>query len=174
MKKKIVTFNSDKHNLAYKFEYNEEETKKLRDLFSKRKEISMDNLRRVSLWKLNRCMDVPPALLKKLNGVSRKKRIDPEGEEVKQLIEELTNCSGIGFPMASTILKFMRPDVFPIIDARAYRALFGKRLTYSQYSIEKYLDYLREVYRLKKELNLPLDKVDEQLYMFDKENNGKL
>lgn len=89
-------------------------------------------------------------------------------------IEKLIQSDGIGFPMATTILKFIRPDIYPIIDIRAYRALYGKKISYSQYSITKYIDYSKKIYTIAKQLKLPLKNIDEQLYKFDKVKNGKI
>jgi len=157
-----------------KFKYDHKETKALRKLFEGGRNISEDNLRRVVLWKLNRSIHIPNDLLQKLVNLAKKDKVDPHGREVNQLIRALISCKGIGLPMASTILKFLRPDIFPIIDVRAYRAIFGKKPYFSQYSVELYLKYLTEIYKIRDELDLPLHAVDEQLYEFDKEHNGKI
>ena len=76
--------------------------------------------------------------------------------------------------MASSILKFLRPDIFPIIDVRAYRAIYGKKIYSSQNTIEKYIDYVKKINVISKSLDIDLNEVDEQLYCFDKEHNGKI
>lgn len=75
-------------------------------------------------------------------------------------------------PLASTILKFLRPDVFPIIDVRAYRALFDKKIY--TYTYDKYIEYCKEIYKIRDIKGIKLSEVDEQLYMFDKDKNGKI
>ena len=76
--------------------------------------------------------------------------------------------------MASSILKFIRPDIFPIIDVRAYRALTGKKIYSSQYNIDLYVKYVEQLKEYADKLNRPLSEMDEQLYEFDKEHNGKI
>lgn len=53
--------------------------------------------------------------------------------------------------MASTFLKFLRPDVFPIIDVRAYRALFGKKIKSSKSSdtYKVYREYVERIYEIR-------------------------
>jgi len=93
---------------------------------------------------------------------------------VFEALELLTNSNGIGFPMASAILKFIRPDIFPIIDVRAYRTIYGKKIYSTQYTVEKYIEYVKRIYEISKILNIEINEVDEQLYCFDKEHNGKI
>ncbi len=79
--------------------------------------------------------------------------------------------------MASTILKFIRPDIFPIIDIRAYRAIFGVKLYSSQYSIEKYINYVEEVYKIRDLLNIDLQlikKCENDWRLQYKNKNNKL
>lgn len=173
----MVKFDITKDKLNYNFDYNTDETNNLKNLFSEireNKNLSTNDLRRVSLWKIDRVLEISEELIKKLNGLAKDKSINIYDNNIKEIIIGLTNSNGIGFPMASAILKFLRPNIFPIIDVRAYRAIFGKKLYYSQYSINIYYDYVEEIYLIRDKLKLPLDKIDEQLYEFDKENNGKI
>lgn len=76
--------------------------------------------------------------------------------------------------MASAILKFIKPTVFPIIDVRAYRALTGNKPYYTTYIYEKYMDYAERLTEISKRLNRPLREIDEQLYCYDKVANGEI
>ncbi len=172
-----MKFDVNKHKLKYDFNYNFDETNTLKELFSEireNKNLSVNDLRRVALWKIDRVLEISDDLIKKLDMLAKNKSATIHDKESEEIIIELTKSSGVGFPMASAILKFLRPDIFPIIDIRAYRALFGKKLYYSQYSIEVYYSYVKEIYSIRDKLKLPLDKIDEQLYEFDKEHNGKI
>lgn len=168
-------FDVNKDQLSFPFDYNNEETSSLRESFKdSKKTITIDDLRRVALWKLNRVLEVPEELLKDLNDLRETKDLDFKDENVKKVISDLISCKGVGLPMASTILKFLRPDIFPIIDVRAYRVLFGKKIYSSQYSIELYYGYIEKIYLIRDKLKIELSKVDEQLYEFDKKYNGKI
>ncbi|MGY0646171.1 MAG: hypothetical protein ACW7DN_16505, partial [Paraglaciecola chathamensis] len=92
----------------------------------------------------------------------------------KEVLEKLVLSQGIGFPMASSILKFINPDVFPIIDVRAYRALTGTKPYYGTYSYDKYIQYAEMLTNIAKEIGRPLREIDEQLYCFDQMNNGAI
>lgn len=87
---------------------------------------------------------------------------------------ELVCSDGIGFPMASAILKFLRPDVFPIIDVRAYRAFTGSKPYYSTYTYDKYKEYAKNLLQDAQNRERPLRDMDEQLYCFDQDKNGKI
>lgn len=139
-----------------------------------KKILMIDQIRRIALWKYDRIIEMDDDLLELLAQIKNKKELHIEDIIVKYTLERLGNSIGVGYPLASTILKFIRPDVFPIIDVRAYRALFGKKITYSQYSYDVYIKYCKRIYVIREELALPLDTVDEQLYMFDKEFNGTI
>jgi hypothetical protein len=104
-----------------------------------------------------------------------KKNLRIEDAEIEEIINELIGCPGVGMPMASTFLKFLRPDVFPIIDVRAYRALFGKKIKSSNsYSYIVYREYVGRIYEIRDRTKLTLSVIDEHLYCFDKEYNGKI
>ena len=177
MENNFKTFNISEFDIKnpFKFEYNNDETKKIKERFSdKNKKISLDDLRRVSLWKLNRVLDIEDKTIEKINIIRLKEDLKYNENIVIEIINELKKSSGVGFPMLSSFLKFLRPDIFPIIDIRAYRALYGKKIIYGQYSIEKYFDYIKKVYEIQEKTGLELYQVDEQLYCFDRDYNGKI
>lgn len=162
------------HELDFRFSYNDDETSKLHKLLNGSTSISEDDLRRVSLWKLDRILSVTKETLDKLNELSKIKELDLKDDIVKDVLEMLVLSQGIGFPMASAILKFINPNIFPIIDVRAYRALTGIKPYYGTYSYEKYIEYADELTKIAKLKNRPLREIDEQLYCFDKEYNGAI
>jgi hypothetical protein len=79
--------------------------------------------------------------------------------------------------MASTILRFLNPQTFQIIDDRSYRVLCPKKPKYpskpptlNDYyvdtSVELYCEYLDELHRVASK-NLPFDLADRILYRLD-------
>tara|TARA_B100000315_G_C14538825_1_gene569791 strand:+ start:863 stop:1396 length:534 start_codon:yes stop_codon:yes gene_type:complete len=173
-KNRIKRFEYKKDILNFKFSYNDKETGELNEILNNNAKINIDQIRRVALWKIDRVIDIPDNILDKIRSIVSTKTISLDSTEVKKLIEELISCQGIGMPMASAILKFYRPDVFPIIDVRAYRALRGKKIYYSQYNVDIYLKYANDLHDLASSLKRPLREMDEQLYMYDKEHNKKI
>jgi hypothetical protein len=77
----------------------------------------------VALWKLNRILDVLESVLQSLRKLKSTQPLHVDSVESRNALSELVACPGVGYPMASAFLKFLRPDTFPIIDVRAYRAL---------------------------------------------------
>lgn len=68
--------------------------------------------------------------LANLNELSAVESLTLTDSRVKDVIDDLVLSQGIGFPVASAILKFIKPTLFPIIDVRAYQALTGVRPSY--------------------------------------------
>jgi thermostable 8-oxoguanine DNA glycosylase len=168
----IRVFDSTSDLLQYNFDYNAVETTALRNRTYEN--VSIDDLRRIALWKLDRVVDVPDSLLAALRDLAAKQELTVASKESREALEALVQCDGIGYPMASAFLKFIRPDVFPIIDVRAYRALTGKRLRYNDYSTELYLEYVVKLREIADCLDMPLATIDEQLYCYDKHLNGSI
>lgn len=169
---KIYSCESDVLN--YSFSYNDKETSELHARLNGSTSITEDDLRRVSLWKSDRVLSVSQKTLDKLNELSAKSHIKIRDNLVKEVLEDLVISQGIGFPMASAILKFIKPTVFPIIDVRAYRALTGNKPYYTTYTYEKYMDYAERLTEISKRLNRPRREIDEQLYCYDKAANGEI
>ena len=170
----VQVFNPKSHKLNFSFSYNNDETSLLRKDLKDKENVDSNDLRRVSLWKLDRVLSVSDETLECIRTVVKMKELRVDSDCSKKAIEMLVNSQGIGFPMASAILKFLRPDVFPIIDVRAYRALEGKKLSYAAYTLDKYIAYTKKLTDLANTLKLPLSEIDEQLYCFDKAKNGKI
>lgn len=173
-KKTYRQFDFKSETLDFDFIYNPQETEALHLHLNGNSEIKIDDLRRVFLWKSNRVLDVSVDTLGLLSELAADKKLTLDDEFVKTVLDQLVLSQGIGFPMASAILKFIRPDIFPIIDVRAYRALTGKKPYYSTYSYEKYIDYAKQLTTIASLLKRDLREIDEQLYCYDEKHNGKI
>ena len=76
--------------------------------------------------------------------------------------------------MASTILRFRNPNVYQIIDQRAYRVIYGKPLPNSQNAeknITLYFKYLCAIHIICKKKGVDFKTADRILYMLDKDVN---
>jgi hypothetical protein len=174
MEEKYNIFDPTKDILNFTFKYNKEETEDLHKIINGKPDLNIDDFRRISLWKLDRVLKLSNNTIEKLNIISIKQDLNIDDELVKEVIKELVNSDGVGYPMASAFLKFIRPDIFPIIDVRAYRALSGKKIYYSMYNYELYINYTKDLMDIAKKINRPLREVDEQLYCCDKEYNQQI
>lgn len=173
-KKAYKQFDFKSEELNFNFVYNPQETEDLHLHLNGNSAVNINDLRRVFLWKSNRVLDISVETLDLLNTLAASKDLTLGDDLTKTVLEELVLSQGIGFPMASAILKFIRPDIFPIIDVRAYRALTGKKPYYSTYSYEKYIDYAKQLTAIAAHLNRELRQIDEQLYCYDEKHNGKI
>jgi len=167
-------FNMEKDILEDAFSYNLGEKDKICEHLKNKSNIQMDDIRRIALWKYNRIIEMDDMFCTQLYSTVSKNKVSIEDKEVHEMIERLVSFEGVGFPLASTILKFINPDVFPIIDVRAYRAIYGKKIYYNQYNFKIYIDYTKRIYDMRDKFNISLSEVDERLYEFDKKYNGKI
>jgi len=174
MTKIYATYDLSAGPLNFKFEYNPEETAALHKKLNGASAITADDLRQVSLWKSDRTLNVSDQTLEKLAELSVKMHVTIDDPIVKEVLEMLVDSQGIGLPMASSILKFINPKVFPIIDVRAYRALTGTKAHQRTYTIDNYIAYTKQLTAIAAKWNRPLRDIDEQLYCFDKKHNKKI
>ncbi len=160
-------------SLLDKYNYHPDLTKKLDDLNPK--DFNNEVLYEIVLWKLSRFPYLKLELLDKLKSVAELK--PKEHKKATETIKELLRSSGIALPMASTILRFLNPKVFQIIDDRAYRVLLpGKakypskpaKITdkYIETSINIYFEYLDKLHAISSE-KLPFKQADRILYQLD-------
>ncbi len=173
-KNNLRVFDIQADTLGFEFEYNPSETRALQRNLAGKANLTLDDIRRVALWKLDRIVELSEETLTQLRNVAIATNLTHDSPEAIAVLEALVGSPGVGFPMASTILKFLRPDVFPIIDVRAYRALEGRKLWPGTYSVRLYLEYATKLKQLADTLKLPLARVDEQLYCFDRQHNGTI
>lgn len=167
-------FNMENDLLEDVFSYHMGEKYAIRESLKNKSDIQIDDIRRIALWKYDRIIEIDDLFCTQLYNIVSKEKVSIEDKEVQEMIERLISFEGVGFPLASTILKFINPGVFPIIDVRAYRALYGKKIYYGQYSLKIYIDYTKRIYAIRDKFHISLSEVDERLYEFDKKYNGKI
>lgn len=82
--------------------------------------------------------------------------------------------------MASTVLHFYFPDVYAIIDQRAYRELYGeeypKYMTKVETLVKMYMKYISDCYKYQQKQypEVSFFKIDKVLYQMDKEKGFKV
>lgn len=146
-------------------------------------EEQQDIINMIILWKTNRQANLDPSIFKKLLDISKIKinsLCNGEKDVINQvgdLIVSLVNTKGIRLPMASSILHFYNPDVFPIIDQRAYRELYKKDApNFTNVEPRIYLDYIKECYKYWgkncKNCGIKFSDIDKVLYQLDKDNGN--
>lgn len=103
-----------------------------------------------------------------------------EDEKTAQVIEKLLQTKGMQLPMASTVLHFYYPEVFPIIDQRAYRELYAmdypKTMTKIPMLTELYRKYVKDCWEYQQEKcpEIAFSQIDKVLYQLDKEKGNKV
>jgi hypothetical protein len=170
----------DPRTLLKEYSYQPTLTKQL-DVLSPG-ELTRETLYEIVLWKLNRFPQVKPELLDNLKTLSGLKA--KEHRQASTELKSLLSSPGIALPMASTILRFLNPRVFQIIDDRVYRIVSPGKAKYPAKPLklnEKYLKtsesiyfgYLDELQALACE-TLPFESADRILYQLDIKLGNKI
>lgn len=150
--KVLEKYDNNPANILSKYSYESGD-----DIFEKINESSSDLeelkgiINCIVLWKLNRLVYIEDDVLLSLKNIQKikspKEVIDYHKEEVKRLLIDLLESKGVRLAMASTFLHFFNPEVFPIIDQRAYRVIFLEDYKPS-FNVEKnaevYMEYLEK------------------------------
>lgn len=63
-----------------------------------------------------------------------------DSELMQEVLTLLLNSRGMKLPIASTVLHFYYSEIFPIIDQRAYRELYGKEYPNTMGKNQKLID----------------------------------
>ena len=141
-----------------------------------------DIINEIVLWKMNRRPQVDEKVIDALYGLDniRTPLEAAESELTAQVLEMLLLSKGMQLPMASTVLHFYFSDVYPIIDQRAYRELYGeeypKYMTKIEALVKMYMKYISDCYQYQQEQcpYVPFAKIDKILYQLDKEKGFKV
>lgn len=175
-----TVWGDDPKKLLDEYSYLRELTVKLDAL--KPEDLDIKTFYEIVLWKLNRFPSIQDDLLDELKKVGTLK--PRQHREAKPVLNKMLKSPGIALPMASTILRFLNPSVFQIIDDRVYRVVHPGKAKYPakpQKVNERYLttssniyfEYLDELHKLSSE-KLPFDKADRILYELDIKLGNKI
>lgn len=128
---------------------------------------------KIMLWKLNRYPEIQSDTIRILNKLKK----SYTEESAKLCLAHLLQIKGCDLPMASTILRFLMPEKFQIIDQRAYRILYGEELKMSTLKDKKIEIYFKYLFKLREEtirFNISFEKADRLLYSLDRIVNKNL
>lgn len=170
----------DPRKLLDEYNYQSKLTMKLDTL--KPEELDIKTFYEIVLWKLNRFPYIQDGLLDELKKVGTLKAT--QHREARPVLHKMLKSPGIALPMASTILRFLNPSVFQIIDDRVYRVVYPGKAKYpakpqkvnERYfttSSDIYFEYLDELHKLSSS-KLPFEKVDRILYELDIKLGNKI
>ncbi len=125
----------------------------------------------IVLWKLDREINIDFEQIEYLNSIAKQivsqDLFVAKKSEIVDFVDDLIqNSDGIRIAMASTILHFYQPKIFPIIDTRAYRQAMDKNLTPASGGSE-YFDYCLKCFDICKNYGIPISDIDKVLYQID-------
>lgn len=141
-----------------------------------------DIINSIVLWKMNRRPQVSETLIEAIYMLKAiKTPIEAVASELTaKVVTELLCSKGMRLPMASTVLHFYYPDIYPIIDQRAYRELYGEEYPKNTSKVETlvalYVKYIGDCYQYQQKncSEIPFAKIDKVLYQLDKEKGFKV
>lgn len=154
---------------------------------SREYELSVEELLRISQWKLQSGRNDSNIKKNSSKEVRQQLQIAQEASTDTGAIDALTELSGVGVPMASTVLTVTKPSEYAIIDYRAFRGLAGlkpdivelqKYAEYAEFlehfrtylkSSESYEYYMNHVREIANAEGMSARQVDMALWAFDKE-----
>jgi hypothetical protein len=150
-------------------------------------ELSVAELQRISQWKLQSSRNNSNIKENSNGAVIQQFQSALTASTDREAIDALTELSGIGVPMASTMLTVAKPSHYAIIDYRAFRGLAGAKpdivdsQQYADYAEflehfrtylknpEAYEFYMNHVREIADAEDLSARQVDMALWAFDKE-----
>jgi hypothetical protein len=121
---------------------------------------------RVTRWKTQRskslCESNDEATVEEVTGLAL------STPEERLRIEAFTRLRGVGYPTASVLLHFARPDLYPIIDYRALWSL-GVEKPPRSYSFAYWRAYVEECRSPRTEAKVDMRTLDRGLWQYSKE-----
>lgn len=134
-----------------------------------------DIINSIVLWKVNRQVNIGMDLFCRIRefNLTDARDLNKREPEIREIVHLLLQVKGVRIAMASTFLKMFYPDVFPIIDQRAYRELYGEELPKSMKihdAVELYLTYIYDCHRYYNENclgQIAFSDLDKVLYQLD-------
>ena len=173
---------SDKEKLTKelmdKYKYIPEVTDYLDGKVSEFKEGKFDllDLYSIILWKLNRFPTKDGHILGEdtLAIIKELATVTELNDDAAAKIKELIKIKQFKLPMISTILSFVNPKVFQIIDKRTNRIVMGDsteyNVNYTKGPVKYYFAYLKKL----KTFNIEFTKAGRAFYQLDINNKNKI
>jgi hypothetical protein len=135
-----------------------------------RKFLDKDHFRDIAMWKTPRAKDHYEA-----NSAGFVRHVTEQAfqaSDERLRLHTLMALEGVGVPVASTILHFAFPDMYPILDVRALTTLTRAGLWSGSdpgaSTLADWLIYTRLMRALAKKLRVDLRTLDKALWAFDK------
>jgi thermostable 8-oxoguanine DNA glycosylase len=128
--------------------------------------ISKPTFIRILNWKASR-----------LKGIVKLDKFDDYAEGIKQALQAPEHCKlpilddlyGIGIPVASTILHFIYPSSFPIMDIRVTEVLYySGYLNAKSRTQNNYDNFRRIILNIAQQTKCPLREIDKALFAYHK------
>lgn len=150
-------------------------------------DLSVAELQRISQWKLQSRRNESNIIENSDEAVSQQFKSAITASTDREAINSLIELSGIGVPMASTLLTVAKPSQYAIIDYRAFRGIAGAKpeivdsQQYANYAEflqhfrtylknpEAYEFYMNHVREIADAEDVSARQVDMALWAFDKE-----
>ncbi len=153
-------------------------------IFSEKENFTINHLHNIVLWKVGRYPNFSQNAQEESDLINKIPTKSRKLDEVltRKILQVLLSVRGVGLPMASTILRFRNPNIYQIIDQRAYRMLPEKyketielKIPHSkEKQIDLYIQYLKDLKKVCREYQIKFKDADIVLFEMDKKYNGNI
>lgn len=142
------------------------------------RDLTYDDLYKMTLWKVQRFPDIKDSALLALNKLTYIQDLNDKNDNklAREALELLLECKGVRLPMASTYLRYRNPRVFQIIDRHVWYQvmnddtyLYEKRKNNKE-KIDDYFNYLIKLKSLCEREGVDFTKADSIYYWRDKKD----
>lgn len=178
----MSTYDYAKELAKYTYEGDGEIIDRISKCSGKNERENRDIINSIVLWKVNRQVNIGNLFNEILNlKTTNFDEFCNKAKAVEDIVGKLLGVNGVRIAMASTILKMFYPEVFPIIDQRAYRELYGKEMpawTSKKKWQDEYIKYVKDCHeyynrKCRGQLKFFAD-LDKVLYQIDKDKKNKI
>jgi len=171
---KITKENILKYAQKYDKDYKQKPKKteeRIKSLLKNQRYLTRKNLITIGDWKAPRARRHYSNRKNSDQRVRKVSKFSFSAKNEKSRVESLDLLSGVGYPIASTILHFAFPNKYPIMDFRVIRTLSWQKP--STYSFNFWQCYCEKIKAISNKYNLPIRTVDKALWKYDELNSGR-
>lgn len=156
----------DEPNIGDDYSEYEDIIKKVSEEFSQTGTLSKEIFKKIYNWKAARALHYVDLTKFDDYAESIRKAIHAPEDHKLSILDDLY---GIGVPVASTILHFIYPSVFPIMDIRVTQALYyNGYLKAKTITPNNYVNYRKKILDIQQESKCTLREIDTALFAYHK------
>lgn len=169
LSRQIIIDYAEKYDSKYRFKDDSKIEKEMKECLAERNYLTREDFIKIGRWKSPRPTKHYESnsddLVREVSQIA----FGTKNEEIK--IGILTLLNGCHYPLASVLLHFKYPSLYPIIDFRALWSLRGTEQKSIRYSYNFWQEYVNEIRKISKDYDVDLRTIDKALWKYSEENS---